>query len=123
MNGLEIWHCGGWVKRYSGCGELAAVCAWMKVLDGDMPSMALHKRRSRGRVLFLNPCSEFNIFPRSGPLLYLFLPLLYLPSKKVWYGADSSEKTETQTDNRSRTSRLYTTPAEARQGLSGADSA
>ena len=63
-------------------------------------------------------------FPRSGPLLYLF-PFLYLypPSENIWYGADSSKKTEAQTDGRGRTSRLYAARAEARQGLSGANGA
>jgi hypothetical protein len=50
---------------------------------------------------------------------------LHSPSEKFWYyDTDGPKKTaETQKDGRSRTSRLYATRAEARQGLSGADGA
>lgn len=32
MDSLEVWHCGGWVERFSCCGWLAAVRTQKKLL-------------------------------------------------------------------------------------------
>jgi hypothetical protein len=41
MDSLEVWHCGGWVERFSCCAWLAAVCA---EVEGPEVVVALRKQ-------------------------------------------------------------------------------
>lgn len=77
MNGLEVWHCGSWMKGMSCCGWLAAADL-LKDLVGTFPrTRLLYKRR------VVSERSKLNIPTLLSKPLFLSFPPLSLP-KSFW---------------------------------------